>query len=350
MPISSTPTKLGPNLPAPPPPIPFLPKSLKDVGAQVKDFGSRLAKIGPALMNKLKEVDFTKVMGGGMENAKEAFSTLAKGIFVTATALSGAVMGLSQLASPDVFATFQNSLVLLGMAVGSAFMEPMLKLSWYIQQIARDFLDMSPEVRKNLQGLAELAIYVVGASLAFKAIAFIVSPIALVTRGLWALTVAIGATIAAMGKNGIVNTLGNGIAGLMGGGAKDAMGLGGSWMGAGLSNTLKFAGVVAKTTAVVAGVSEAFLGLIDIIFQTKYSMTSRLLQGRVDKQNEATEIAIEDSDKRPMTEEEKNKALKDFDKNKEFAQQKLDMSPEVANLFNKKFKKGTQKQVLGIKI
>jgi hypothetical protein len=348
--ISSHPVVPGPHLPppfigppAPPPPIPFLPKSLKDVGAQIKDFGSRLAKIGPALMNKLKEVDFTKVMGGGMENAKEAFTTLAKGAFVTATALSGAVMGLSQLASADVFATFQNSLVLLGMTVGSAFKEPMLKLSWYIQQLAGQFENMSPAVRETLTSLAEWSIYIVGASMALKAFVFIASPIAMVVKGLWSLVVALGAAVAAMGKQGIGTAIGNGIAGLMGGTAADAMGKGGSWMGPALTNTLKFAGVVAKTTIIVGLVYEAFAGLIDIIFKTNLSMTKNLGNYFAKKEEEKTERAINDSDKRPETEEDKARALKNFDENKEYAKNQIDSTPELANLFNERIQKGYAK-------
>jgi hypothetical protein len=343
VPISSTSTITGPPPPPTPPPIPFLPKSLKDVGAQIKDFGSRLAKIGPALMNKLKEVDFTKVMGGGMENAKEAFSTLAKGIFVTATALSGAVMGLSQLASADVFATFQNSLVLLGMTVGSAFKEPMLKLSWYIQQLAGQFENMSPAVRETLTSLAEWSMYIVGASMALKAFVFIASPIAMVVKGLWSFVVALGAAVAAMGKQGIGTAIGNGIAGLMGGGAKDAMGLGGSWMGPALTNTLKFAGVVAKTTVVVGLAYEAFAGLIDIMFKTNLSMTKNLGNYFAKKEEEKTERALNDSDKRPETEKDKARALKNFDENKEYAKQQIDSSPELANLFNERIQKGYAK-------
>ena len=337
VPISSTPTKLGPHLPTP---STFtLPKSLRDIGTQLHNLFKRTTStIESSIKSKLGGIDFTKVMGGGMENAKEAFSTLAKGIFVTATALSGAVMGLSQLASADVFATFQNSLVLLGMNIGSAFKEPILKLTWYIQQLAGQFENMSPAVRETLTSLAEWSMYVVGASMALKALAFIVSPIAMVAKGLWALVVAIGATIAAMAQNGIGTTIGNGIAGLMGGGAKDAMGLGGSWMGASLFNTLKFAAVVAKTTLILAAVTEAFLGLIDVIFQTKYSMTSRLLGGVVDSANAQTDRAIENSDIKPQDTADAKKILATFKEDKEYSEGQLVTTPEDTELFQKEMK------------
>ena len=348
VPILSKPVTGGPTLP-PPPPVPspaslsFFPKSLKDVGAQVRAIFQNIGKAGTNLNAKLKEIDFSKVMGGGAGAVKEAFSNLTKSLFITATAASGAVMGLSQLSSPDVFATFQNSLVLLGMNIGSAFMTPMLKLSWYIQQLAGQFENMSPAVRANLESLAQLSIYVVGASLAFKAVAFIISPIVMATKALWSLVVAIGATIAAMGRNGIMNTVGNGIAGLMGGKAADAMGLGGSWMGPALTNTLKFAGVVAKTTGVVLLLYEAFATLSDNLFKTNFSFTKSLGNHFVNKEEEKTERALNDSDKRPETEEDKARALNNFEANKEYAKQQIDSSPELANLFNEKVKNGYAK-------
>jgi len=348
VPISSKPVTGGPTLP-PPLPVPspaslsFFPKSLKDVGAQVKAFGQNILKVGTNLNTKLKEIDFTKVIGGQSGALKEAFGSLAKGLFVTATAASGAVMGLSQLASPDVFATFQNSLVLLGMNIGSAFMTPMLKLSWYIQQLAGQFENMSPAVRDTLESLAYWSIGIVGASLALKAITFLVSPIALVVKGLWALSVAIGATIAAMGKNGIMNTVGNGIAGLMGGKAADAMGMGGSWMGPALTNTLKFASVVLKTTGIVGLLYEAFATLSDNLFKTNYSFSKSIADSFAKKEEEKTERALNDSDIRPETEEDRDRALKNFEANKEYAKQQIDSSPELANLFNEKVQKGYAK-------
>ena len=339
VPILSKPVTGGPTLP-PPASLSFFPKSLRDIGTQLHNlFKKATSAIESSIKSKLGGIDFTKVMGGGMENAKEAFSTLAKGIFVTATALSGAVMGLSQLASPDIFATFQNSLVLLGMTVGSAFKEPMLKLSWYIQQLAGQFENMSPAIRETLTSLAEWSIYIVGASMALKAFAFIASPIAMVVKGLWSLVVALGAAVAAMGKNGIVNTVGNGIAGLMGGGAKDAMGLGGSWMGAGLSNTIAFGKVVLKTTAIVAGVSEAFLGLIDIIFQTKYSMTSRLLGKMVDHEEAKTERAIDNTDMKPENDAEAEKVLANHEANKKYTEGQLVSTSEDTERFQNAMKK-----------
>lgn len=323
VPISSTPTKLGPNLPTPP--TYTLPKSLRDIGTQLHNlFKKATSAIESSIKSKLGGIDFTKVMGGGMENAKEAFSTLAKGIFVTATALSGAVMGLSQLASPDVFATFQNSLVLLGMAVGSAFMVPMLKLSWYIQQVAKDFLDMSPAVRKNLETLATFSMYVVGASLALKALAFIVSPIAMVAKGLWALTVAIGATIAAMGKNGIVNTIGTGVAGLMG---SDAV-----------INTGKFALVVGRVVGVVGLVTAAFLELRDQIWGTRDSLSRRFTDSIEASHNKKVEDVIDRSNVKAGNQEESEKADKNYVENKLRAESVLGESKETSDLFAKQIK------------
>lgn len=342
VPILSKPVTGGPTLP-PPASLSFFPKSLKDVGAQVRAIFQNIGKAGTNLNAKLKEIDFSKVIGGQSGALKEAFGSLAKGLFVAATAASGAVMGLSQLSSPDVFATFQNSLVLLGMNIGSAFMTPMLKLSWYIQQLAGQFENMSPAVRDTLESLAYWSIGIVGASLALKAITFIVSPIALVVKGLWALTVAIGATIAAMGRNGIMNTVGNGIAGLMGGKAADAMGLGGSWMGPALSNTLAFGKVVLKTTGVVLLLYEAFATLSDYLFKTNYSFTKSLGNHFVNKEEEKTERALNDSDIRPETEEDKARALNNFEANKEYAKQQIDSSPELANLFDEKVKNGYAK-------
>lgn len=353
VPVPPTPVLPTPVPPAPVPPTPVpvppapttsLPKSLKDLGLQLQNLFKRATStIASSITSKLNGIDFSKVMGGGMENAKEAFSALTKGLLITATAASGAVVGLSQLASADVFATFQNSVILLGMTVGSAFKEPMLKLAWYIQQLAGQFENMSPAVRENLTSLAQLSIYIVGASLALKALSIIISPIAMVAKGLWSLVVALGAAVAAIAKQGLGTAIGNGIAGLMGGSPKDAMGLGGSWMGAAGNSTLKFAGVVARTTLVVAGVTEAFLGLIDILFQTKYSMTSRLASGMVDSAEAKTERAINGSDKRPETEEDKARILKNFDQNKEYAKKQIDSTPELANLFNEKVKNGYAK-------
>lgn len=324
VPISSTPTIPGPHLP--PPPTYTIPKSLRDIGTQLHNLFKRATStIESSIKSKLGGIDFTKVMGGGMENAKEAFSTLAKGVFITATALSGAVMGLSQLANPDVFATFQNSLVLLGMTVGSAFKDPMLKLSWYIQQLAGQFENMSPAVRESLESLAEWSIYVVGASLALKALAFIVSPIAMVAKGLWALTVAIGATIAAMGKNGIVSTIGTGVAGLMGGSEA-------------IINTGKFALVVGRVAGVVGLVTAAFLELRDQIYGTRDSLIHRFIDSVEASHNKKTEDVINRSNVKASNQEESEKADKNYADNKIHAESVLVQSKETSDLFAKQIK------------
>ena len=323
IPIFSKPVTGGPTLP-PPASLSFFPKSLKDVGAQVRAIFQNIGKAGTNLNAKLKEIDFSKVIGGQSGALKEAFGSLAKGVFVAATAASGAVMGLSQLASPDVFATFQNSLVLLGMNIGSAFMTPMLKLSWYIQQLAGQFENMSPAVRDTLESLAYWSIGIVGASLALKAITFIVSPIALVVKGLWALTVAIGATIAAMGKNGIVNTVGNGIAGLMGGDA--------------VINTGKFALVVGRVVGVIGLVSAAFLELRDQIYGTRDGLSRRLIDSIEASHNKKVEEVIDRSNVKATSQEESEKADKNYADNKIHAENVLVQSKETSDLFAKQIK------------
>lgn len=332
-PVPGSPNFTGPMLP---PPL-FFPASIKDLKTNLNNLALTIKR---GTNNLFRGIDFSKIIGGSTDSFKEALGSLAKGLFITATATAGAVTGLAQLASPDIFATFQNSMVYLGMTIGQAFITPMLKLSWHIQQVASYFEHMSPELSSALESLATFSIGVVAASLAIKAISFIVSPIAMVAKGLWALTVAIGGTIAAMAKNGIGTTIGNGIAGILGGKAADAMGVGGSWMSPALSSTLKFAGVITKVTVVSALLYEAFAILSDSIFKTNLSFTGGFLNRAIKREEAATNRAMAESEIRPESQEELEKINKNFEQNKKYAMSQIDTSPEDADLFNEKIKKG----------
>jgi hypothetical protein len=329
VPITSVlpPPALPPLPPTPPALNPLDPKARRAFSSSLSGVADSILKSLRVFAKKLndgKNINFKQVFGSGEGNLKEAFGSLAKSMFVTATAASGAVVGLAQLASADTFATFQNSLLMLGMTVGSAFVKPILKLSWYIQQLADCFANLSPESTKFLESLAGWSIAIVGASMALKGLAFILSPIASVVKALWALSIAVGSVIQKMAVNGIGNTIA--------GGAAATGGI--------LVNTLKFVGVLGKLVGITLGLYEAFAILSDTLFRTNLSFTKGLVLNQKKKYEDEEKRIMDESGDKPKDKQEADRQFNEYDQNKKFTENMLTTSEEVSDLFNKKVKGG----------
>jgi hypothetical protein len=329
VPITSVlpPPALPPLPPTPPAPNPLDPKARRTFSSSLSGVAESIVKSLRVFAKKLndgKNINFKQIFGSGEGNLKEAFGSLAKSMFVTATAASGAVVGLAQLASADTFATFQNSLLMLGMTVGSSFVKPILKLSWHIQQLADCFANLSPESTAFLESLASWSIAIVGASMALKGLAFILSPVASVVKALWALSIAIGGVIQKMAVNGIGQTLS--------GGAAAAGGM--------LVNTLKFVGVLGKLVGITFGLYEAFAILSDTLFRTNASFTKGLVLSQKKKYEEEEKRIMEESGDKPKDKEEAERQFKSYSENKKYTEKMLETSDDVSNLFDKKVKGG----------
>ena len=240
----------------------------------------------------LKNIDMSLVMGKGFKDMVDCLKILPKQIASGIVATAGATMGLAQMASPDVFATFQGSLQILGASIGGALLKPMLTLSYYIQKLANDFQNMSPETEKLIGTIGEWAISLGVGVVALKAITMVISPLATAFKGFWGLM---------KGLYGL--TFGGGIlSGLQ-------------KMGAWLTANGKFLVYTLRAAGALAILGEAAASLADTIFGTKYSMSSRILE----KMDESFKEAEKTKEKnfKDATIPETQKALQESLENKE---------------------------------
>ena len=239
----------------------------------------------------LKNIDMSLVMGKGFKDMVDCLKILPKQIASGIVATAGATMGLAQMASPDVFATFQGSLQILGASIGGALLKPMLTLSYYIQKLANDFQNMSPETEKLIGTIGEWAISLGVGVVAMKAISMLVSPIFTVVKGLWGL----GKWLLTFSiKAQALNAL--------------------SFLGA----NLKAAAGMVRVVSALALLYEGVTGLSDLLFGTKFSMTKNISDFYVKKAEQSVDDQIKSHNETiiPKTTEDLNRAKHNLEANR----------------------------------
>ena len=240
-----------------------------------------------------KDVDFSRLMQNGFDAVVEALKILPKQFAAGVTAIAGASMGLAQMASPDTFATFQGSLRMIGMQLGSSLIKPMLDFSYYLQLLAHNLANLSPQTQELIQNIGTWSIGLAAGAVAIKAIGMLVSPIYTVIKALAGLAVSAAAAGSRM-------TLGS-IGALF------------SSMGSWILNFGKLTLGLVKFGGIIGIVTELLLRLSDSIFGTNLSLSKLLgdlnakrAEKSVEDANKATVDAIYSKDSAELDQAQKN--------------------------------------------
>ena len=278
-----------------------------------------------SIKNNFTNVDLSKIMGKGFKDVVDVLKGLPKQIATMGTAVAGATMGLAQMASPDVFATFQGSLQILGATLGSALKKPVLEFAYLIQQAAWALQGMSPETRKLIGTIGELALVVSVAAVGVKLFMMVFGPLKMAFQLLVGLFKGLGVAIQA-GRAVVV---------------KDLMSVA-SGAASTAANFGRFALGSLKLIGVTGLLLQGFLSLVDVIFGTNLSLSkfaANLLTANIDKGLKAKE----DADSKTMyaeTPEELKKAQANYGINKLKTESFLRSSDESFKAFAESSKSG----------
>lgn len=296
-----TPTPSASSSP-PPPPSSFF-----------KRFLDKLTKL-------FEGVDYSRLLTKGFSEVVSEIKGSLKQVLAASTAIAGASMGLSQMASPDTFSTFQGSLQMVGMQLGRYLIRPMLDFSYYLQLLAHNLSNLSPETQKLLESIGTWSIAIAAVGIALKGIWVLISPIFAVGKALWFLAAAAYKAAIRLATGPVGSAVGSAISGIASSGL-NLLGLSGG--------LLKFAGVTGIAYEALALLSDQLLG-------TRLSLI-RWAAGL----NEATDKKAEAINKKHTegivagTDEE----LKDSLKNYEVNRAKVITTTETTEEERKKFSK-----------